>query len=93
MCERKQRLGPEPPRRARDEVGALRRARVELDLDTGRLEVVAQQLGWERLVPGRVDRVQPQQPLQQVDCLVAAGDGRGQRRLPRTTTYEDGGPS
>ena len=55
---------------ARDEVGPLRRARIELDLDAVRLEVVAQELRRDRLVPRRVDRVQPQELLEQADRLV-----------------------
>ena len=83
VCERKQRLGPSPPAQPRDEVRALGRARVELDLDAVRREVLAQQLRGERLVAGRVDGVQPQQPLQQVDRLVAERDvDRHQRRRP-----------
>ena len=55
---------------ARDEVRSLRRARIQLDLDAVRLEVVAQELRRDRLVSGRVDRVQPQELLEQADRLV-----------------------
>ena len=56
---------------ARDEVGPLGLARVELDRDAALLEVLPQELGGDRLVPGRVDRVEPDQRLEQLDCLVA----------------------
>jgi hypothetical protein len=60
-CERRPIAAPADPR---DEVGALGSARVERALDAGRLEVVAQQLGGERLVAGRIRRVEPDQLLQ-----------------------------
>jgi hypothetical protein len=73
VCERKQSEGPSPPLSPGDEVRPLRHARVELDLDAVRLQVVAQQLGRDRLVPGRVDGVQAEQLLQQPDGFVAQG--------------------
>ena len=50
----------------RDEIRPLRHPGVELARDAVRLEVAAQMLGGARLVPGRVDRVEPDQLLQEV---------------------------
>ena len=55
------------PADARDEVRALGHARVELALDSRRLEVVAQQLGRRGLVPRRIRRVDANEPLQQLN--------------------------
>ena len=69
---------PVAARQARDEIRALGRARIELGLDAVRREVVAQHLGCERLVPRRVDGVQAEEPLQELDRLVAERDRRHQ---------------
>src|SRR5262249_5880185 len=60
--ERRAATAPADPR---DEVRALGRARVEGALDASRLEMVAQELGGERLVAGRVRRVEPDQLLKE----------------------------
>jgi hypothetical protein len=64
---------------ARDEVRTLGRTSKEVALDARRLEVVAQQLCGERLVAGRVRRVEPDQLLQE------GRDLGGQRLLPDTS--------
>jgi len=51
------------------EVRALRHLRDQLAGDAARLEVVAQQLGRDRFVAGRVRRVDADQPLQEVRDL------------------------
>ena len=56
---------------ARDDVRALRHARVELALDAVLLEVVAEQLRGGRLVAGRVRRVDPDEPAEEVAHLAA----------------------
>ena len=61
---------------SRHQVRPLGDTRVELALDTERLEVRAQQLGRRGLVPGRVDRVQPDQRLEELDGLVAQAHRR-----------------
>ena len=80
VCERRSSARPVAAAGdARDEVRALRHCGVELARDTVRLEIVAQQLGGERLVARRVGRVEPDQAAQQVDGLVAqARGGHGQ---------------
>src|SRR5204863_9115784 len=60
-----------PARDPRDEVRPPGLARVQLAFDSERLQVVAEELGRERLVPGRVDRVQPDPLLEELDRLVA----------------------
>ena len=72
VCESSSRLGPSP----RPGIRATRFARsgvraYELALDAVPGEVVAQQLGRLRLVPGRIDRVEPDQLLQELRDLVA----------------------
>jgi hypothetical protein len=74
-------------RQASDQVRALRDARVELALDTALREVVAQELGRGRLVTGRVDRVEPDQLLQQLARFVAQVGRLRQRRVPSTKRY------
>ena len=66
--ERERRAVPAPD--ARDEIGAMRLPREELAFDPVACEVVPQQLGRLRLVPGRVDRVEPEERLQQRRDLV-----------------------
>ena len=73
VCESSSRRGPSP----RPGIRATRFARsgvlrVELALDAVRGEVVAQELGRQRLVSGRVDRVEPDQLLQEPVDLVAS---------------------
>ena len=51
--------------------------RVQLALDTVRLEIGPQELGGARLVPGRVDRVEPDQLPEQTDHLIPQGRGAG----------------
>ncbi len=70
-------------RDARDEIRPARLAGVERALDACGLEVVAQQLGGDRLVPGRVRRIEPDQPLQEV-CDLRPGS---HLRLPSTIRY------
>jgi hypothetical protein len=65
---------PVPAWEPRDEVRPLGRPRVQLRLDAVLGQVVAEELGGERLVPGRVDGVQPQQLLEQLDSLVPQRD-------------------
>ena len=67
-----------------DEVRPLRHAGVELDLDAVRLQIVAQELGGDRLVARWVDGVQAQQLLQQPDRFVLKPRPVAQRRLPTT---------
>jgi hypothetical protein len=54
-----------------DEVRPVRDSGVELDLDPALLEVVAQQLGRQGLVAGRVDRVEADQLPEEVGRLLA----------------------
>ena len=68
------------PGDARDEVRPLRHARVQPAFDARSLEVVAQHLGCERLVAGRVRRVEADQLLQEREDVV-------QRRTPVTSRY------
>ena len=83
MCERKQEPRPVAASRdARDEARPLGHARVELALDAERLQVVAQQLGRDRLVAGRIDGVQADQLLEELDDLVAQGLRRHYVRRP-----------
>ena len=56
-----------------DEVEPIGRAADELAGNVARREIVAQQLRRTRLVAGRIDRVQPQQALQEHGRLVAEG--------------------
>jgi hypothetical protein len=73
-----------PPRKPRDEVGPSRLAGEQLRLDAAFREVLAEQIGRNGLVPGRVDRVESDQRLQELDRLLTKrGDGH-QRRRPRT---------
>ncbi len=65
-------------RNPRDEVRPLRHLRKELAFDSCVLEVRAEKLGGERLVPRRVDRVGAQKPLQELGRLVTHRD-RGHR--------------
>ena len=58
------------------------RARVERALDTGCLEIVAQQLGHEGLVAGRIRRVEADEALEELRDL---GDGLCHLRRPSTT--------
>ena len=58
---------------ARDEVGAIRRPREELARNAVPGEVVAEQLRGPRLVAGRVDRVEPDELLQELGDLLAEG--------------------
>ena len=74
------------PGNARDEVRPLRDLRVQLALDAVLGEVVAQQLGRLRLVPRRVDRVEPDQLLQELRDLVAETFG-----LRRWRCHQRGG--
>ena len=67
---------------ARDEARPLRHARVELALDPERLQVVAQQLGGDRLVAGRIDGVEADQLLEELHDLVAQGLRRHYVRRP-----------
>src|SRR5689334_12257388 len=67
------------PGQPRDEVRALGGACLELALDAVPCEVVAQQLGRLRLVPGRVDRVEPDELLQELGDLVAERHGGHER--------------
>ncbi len=64
--ERERRPAPVPAD-PRDEVGALRHLRDQLDLDARVLEVGPQHLGRARLVPGRVDRVGADELPQELD--------------------------
>ena len=66
------------PADAGDEVRALGHARVELTLDTGRLQVVAQELGSRGLVAGRIRGVDADEPLQQLGYFTHL-------RAPRTS--------
>ena len=66
------------PADAGDEVRALGHARVELTLDTGRLQVVAQELGSRGLVAGRIRGVDADEPLQQLGYFTHL-------RVPRTS--------
>jgi hypothetical protein len=66
------------PGNPRDEVGPVRDFGVELDLDPVLLEVLAQKLGRQGLVPGRVDRVEADQLPEEVGRLLAQRDGGGQ---------------
>ena len=75
------------PGNPRDEVRPLRHLRVELAGDAVLLEVVAQELGRTGLVPGRVDRVEADQLLEELADLVAERDGCAQRRVPCTSTH------
>jgi hypothetical protein len=59
-----------------DEIRALRHFGVELDLDAALTEIGTQQLGRPGLVPGRIDRVEADQPLQELGRLVAESEGR-----------------
>src|SRR4029453_1547673 len=54
-----------------DEIGAVRLPRDEFALDPVSREVVAQELGSLCLVAGRVDRVEPEERLQERRDLVA----------------------
>ena len=54
-----------------DEVGALRHLCVELASDPALREVVAEELGRPRLVPGRVHRVEADELLEELGRLVA----------------------
>ena len=67
QCERR----PVAARQPRDEVRPLRHLGVQRRLDAVPGQVVAQQLGRARLVPGRIDRVQADQRLQQPGDLLA----------------------
>jgi hypothetical protein len=53
----------------RDEIRPLRDLRVELARDTALLEVFAEELGGPGLVPGRIDGVQADQRLKELDDL------------------------
>ena len=75
----------------RDEVHPLRHAPVQLDLDAVRLEVVAQQFGRQRLVPRWVDRVQPQQPPQQLDRFVLQAHCSCERAVSSLRTRQSSG--
>ena len=59
------------PTDPRHEVRPLRHARVQLALDAERLQVAAQQIGRRGLVPGRVDRVEADQLLEEGRDLLA----------------------
>jgi hypothetical protein len=63
------------PGNPRDEVGPIRDFGVELDLDPVLLEVLAQQLRGQGLVPGRVDRVEADQLPEEVGRLLTQRDG------------------
>jgi hypothetical protein len=71
MGEQQQARAAAVPGQARDKVRALRSLRVELAPYAVVAEIVAQQLGRLRLVPGRVDRVEPDQLLEELGDLVA----------------------
>ncbi len=76
VCERSASRGPVPFPGIR----ATRFARfgdlgVELDLDPVLLEVLAQKLRRQGLVPGRVDRVEADQLPEEVGRLLAQRDG------------------
>ena len=66
----------------RHEIRALGRARIEVALGAGGLEVVTQELGDPRLVAGRVGRVETDEALEQLRDL---GDGLRHLRRPSTT--------
>ena len=79
---------PRPGGSARNpshEVCPLGHLRVQLGVHTALREVVTEELGGDRLVAGRVDRVEPDQPLEKVGCLLAEGQRRHQRRRPVTS--------
>ena len=69
VAEERQRR-PVPALDPGDEICPLRHSRVELGLDPVRPEVVAQQLGRLGLVPRRVDRVEPEERLEERGDLV-----------------------
>jgi hypothetical protein len=75
--EQRERRSVAAPADARDEIRPLGDPCVQLALDARRLEVLAQQLGRRGLAPGRVRRVEPDQPLEELRDLA-------QRRLPIT---------
>jgi hypothetical protein len=52
-----------------DEVCALGHTAVELALDPAGGEVVAKKLGSPRLITRRIDRVEPEELLQELGCL------------------------
>ena len=87
VCESSSRLGPSP----RPGMRATRFARSGTFAYSSHstpisAQVVAQELGGERLVAGRVDRVEPDQLLEELD----ASSRRLpllQRRVPRISTY------
>ena len=62
-------------RDARDEIRPVRDFGVELDLDPVLLEVLAQKLRRQGLVPGRVDRVEADQLPEEVGRLLTQRDG------------------
>ena len=64
---------PVAARQPRDEIEPVGRAADELARDAVPLEVVAQQLGRDRLVPRRVDGVHAEQLLQERRHLLAEG--------------------
>jgi hypothetical protein len=63
--EERERRAVTAPANACDEVRALGRARVESALDACCLEMVAEELGGERLVAGRVRRVETDELLEE----------------------------
>ena len=72
--EREPRPGP-VARNARDEIRPVRDFGVELDLDPVLLEVLAEQIRGQGLVPGRVDRVEANQLPEEIDRLLTQRDG------------------
>jgi hypothetical protein len=63
--------GPAAALCPRDEVGAVRLAGEELALEAACCEVVTKELGGARLVAGWIDRVEPEQPLQELSYFIA----------------------
>jgi hypothetical protein len=72
-----------------DEVRALGHLRVELAGDAALLQVIAKELGRERLVAGRIDGVEANQLAEELDGLVPQRNRCAQRRVPYITLCFD----
>ena len=88
--EQEERRPGSSSRNPRDEVRAVRGARVELARDAVLLEIPAQKLGRDRLVPRRIHRVEADQVPEQRDDFVANGGWhRGSILSPMGDLFSD----